>query len=203
MRKVNQLLPWEIKRAVDSLVEFHELAVTYFNNCKREFGHGDFREDALAREARPKLNSRMKFIMELVDAAEVPRIYVYRAPPVVGGYVQNVDLLLNIFQIGNLEIPPSAVTDVLERTIGIYDAERGRAALRAFNPFFWLGLLLGSIGQLPFRFLSYLGFDGAKVGRSVPGRVLKGVVEAVTFVASAIAILQALGVLESVLKVIR
>jgi len=134
----------------------------------------------------------------------------YTPPPVVGGYVQQVDLIINFFNLGNFGTGVKEVLDWIDRSIGVYENDKRRAFIRTFNPFFWLGLLVDYIVAIPFSLLAKAGFNRTKIEDSFIGRIAKFVLYVVTLlgallgiIASLLTIVQVLGYLDAVKSVLR
>ena len=119
-------------------------------------------------------------------------------PPAIDGYVRNIDLVQNIFNLDRFQITGNKVLDFVDRSIGIYEANHRSAALRVINPFFYLGLLFEAISELPFVAIAKLGFNRQKAESSAIGRLVKGVLYLVTVTAAFLTVLELLGFIEPV-----
>jgi hypothetical protein len=171
------MLYWECKRRLANLRQFRLLAVDYFRNVRYVSRQNALRGQALlndtAENARHKMNQLVPDIVESLDLLEVARIVTWTPPPMIGGYIQNVDLIGNVFGLTAFDIPSQSVFDCLDRGIGAYERERRTLLLKSFNPLYWLGLATTWLLSLPFKLLGAAGFDANKAENSFIGRSLK------------------------------
>ena len=94
------------------------------------------------------------------------------------------------------------VVDELDRVIGVYETDRRNSIFRTFNPLWWIGNLAGWLVRLPFRAIGAAGFDADKAEASVPGRIAKVVLYTVTIAAALLTILDLLGWLNTVKRMV-
>jgi len=149
-----------------------------------------------ARRARGETNRLLDECRSIIVLAGVSPIITYVPPPAIGGYVQRIDILTNLFNLHNFEISLDTVFDHIDRAIGVYERDEFRACIRTFNPFFWLGLLLDFIVEIPFSLLGKAGFNKSTIEESLLGRIAKTIMYLVTLLASLLTILQLTGYLE-------
>lgn len=160
-------------------------------------------ESDKARRARVQINRLLNECRSIIVSAGISPIMIYAPSPAVGGYVQRVDIFTNLFNLHTVEISPDAVFDHIDRAIGVYEREQFRAWMRTFNPFFWLGLLLDLIVEIPFSLLGKAGFNKTTIEESLLGRVAKAVMYLVTLLASLLTILELTGYLETFNSLLR
>jgi len=136
MTYYTKILPWENKRRLGRLAEFRALVIEYFNNSSAERMGVERIEEPEAEEARVKINRMMDEVHDIILYAGVKPWIRYIPPPAVGGYIQNIDLVQNIFNLHRFQIAPNNLLDFVDRAIGIYENNSGPAFRRAINPFF-------------------------------------------------------------------
>jgi hypothetical protein len=151
-------------------------------------------EEDAAQAARIKINQAMHEVHSIIRRSGIDPNFTVLPAPAVGGYVREVDLILNIFGLDEHAAEPNHVLDIIERAIGIYESNHKLALGRTFNPFFYLRLFLDVISDLPFVVVGKFGFDQRKMKTSLIGRFVKGIM----FLAPFLTILHLLGFLEPV-----
>jgi hypothetical protein len=127
----------------------------------------------------------------------------YTPSPAVGGYIQNIDLVQNIFNLHRFHIASNNLLDFVDRAIGIYENNSGRAFRRAINPFFYLGLAFDLVARIPFVLIGRAGFNRQKAEESLVGRLIKGAIYIITALASLLTVLQLLDYLEPAKEVVK
>ena len=205
MRPYTKILVWENNRRLKKLAEFRELVINYFQHSQYQQPLGvDPRrvEEEAAIEARIYINRIMVEIHDIIRHSRINPILTYTPPPAVGGYVQQVDVIHNIFFLDRFGMGVKEVLDFVDRVIGIYESNHRASLFRIYNPFFYLGILSDVISDFPFIALSKLGYDREKAESSTLGRLLKGVLyliaALIAFLAAFLTILQLLDFLEPV-----
>lgn len=129
------------------LTEFLDLVIRYFDNSTLNMINGHYTEEPEAREARGAINLILKRVYKMIRLADIKTAAVSSTSVVIGGNCQNIDLILNIFNLGRNEIPPYAAIDYIERAIDVYKSNRLPSFIRTINPFFWLTVLLNYISR--------------------------------------------------------
>lgn len=152
-------------------------------------------EEQAAKKARVKINRNMAEAYRVIVLSGVNPRLTYTPPPAIGGYVQNIDVIHNIFKLDHYSIPPDPIFDFIDRAIGIYEKNHTKSIVRTFNPFFWISELLIYIARLPFKLIGRIGFDQEKAEQSLIGRILKGILYMITLLASLLTILHLLDLL--------
>lgn len=184
-------------RRIQTLAEFRQLVVTYFNHSQPNDLSAQQRiEDDDARAARRKINILLERVRNTILAANVTTFFDWRMP--MGRGSQVVDLVMNIFNLGQMNIPPNYVTDYLERAIGVYDADRQSAIIRTLNPFWWAMRGLLWLAGIPFRILNSAGIDTSNIEGGFIGTLVKAAIVMVTGLAATLTALSLLGLLDAV-----
>lgn len=203
MRFYTRILVRENRRRLERLAEFRSLVLSYFEHSEAHWMAEERDERPDAQSARVGINRSMDEIHDIILLSGVRPAVQWSPPPMVGGYIQNVDLVHNMFNLDRFQIPPSKVLDFIDRAIGIYEANARPAFLRTINPFFYLGQLFNWVAGLPFALLGRLGFSRSKAEESRFGRLVKGILYLVTVAASGLTVLQLLGYLDPVRAFVR
>lgn len=198
LRYYTKIPVWENKRRLSKLAEFRGRLSSYFNNSRADWMEEDRIEGETAQEARVQLNRSMDEVHTIMLCAGINPRVTWTPPATVGGYVQNVDLIQNIFNIQRFSICAKYVLDFIDRAIGVYEANRRKAFARTINPLFYVGLMLDWLGSVPFAIIGRIGFDRDKAESSTIGRLVKGLLYLITVLASALTALQLLGYLDVV-----
>lgn len=185
------MLFWECRRRLEQLVEFRKLAYDYFSNIR----YADWMArgcppnmNETSQRARNQINLMMHDVVDCFDLMGVSHSITYTPPPIIGGYVRSIDLIGNIFDLWQFEIPSSHLFDCTDRAIGAYQREGLRLRKKIVNPFYWLGLLLVWFLRLPFKFLTAAGFNGQKFEGSLAGKIIKLILGLLPLTAAALKI---------------
>lgn len=180
----------------NQLIEFRNSVVDYFNNCEFDEWDRSFRENEKARSLRSILNQNLLNIQEIIHGADVATYITYTAAPIAGGRRQNIDLILNVFQLHQYEIESNYLLDFVDRAIGVYKRDQNKSIFRTFNPFFWIGVLLDLIVSVPFKLLGKAGINTKAIEESIFGKISKFILYIVSLIAGVITIAQPLGWLD-------
>jgi hypothetical protein len=192
MSYYTKLLPWENSRRLTKLAEFRDLVIQYFDNSRAEWMVDERIEKPEAGAARVDINRMMDEVHDILLYSGINPSIRYTPPAVIGGYIQNIDLVQNIYNLHRFRISPNNLLDFIDRAIGIYERNERAAFLRAINPFFYLGLVFDFVARIPFVLVGRMGFNRKKAEESLPGRVVKGAVYIITALASILTVLQLL-----------
>ncbi len=195
MRYYNKILIWENKRRLNKLREFRSLMIRYFNNSRIGFGGGRVEESA-AKEAKRDLNRLREEIHSIILNSEMDPSFSWTRPAAAGGDDIEIDLIENLFNLDQFDIGPSNVLGIIDKTIGQHDSNRKSAFIRTLNPFFYIGVALDTISDLPFIFVGLFGFNRKKIRTSAIGRPIKAILYLTTIIAALLAILHFSGFLE-------
>ena len=197
MRYYTKILVWENKRRLNKLREFRPLMIRYFNNSRVGFGGGRVEESA-AKEARREINLLRDEIHSIILNSGIDPSFSWTPPAAVGDDETEIDLIEDVFNLDQFDIGPNNLLDLIDRAIGIYDSNRKSAFIRTFNPFFYLGLVLDTISDLPFIAIGILGFNRQKIKTSAIGRLVKGILYLTIIVAAVLTILHLLDFVEPI-----
>ena len=153
--------------------KFRNEIVKYFDNSKYERMVEGVIENDDAKQAHQRINSTLDQATRIIEAAGIPQTVRWTPPPVVGGYVHQIHILLNLFELTSFRIPSQRAVDLIERALGVYRSDRGAALCRTINPLWWLFRgLLWSV-RIPFIFLGAIGFDTPRLEQSTLGKLVK------------------------------
>ncbi len=198
----HNMLYWECKRRLNSLREFHSLAVTYYSNLHlRELGSPSEKQEAL--QARVELNRRIGEVSYSCRLIGETFTMYYSPPAVTGGLAGPVNLLTNMFTLWRLQISSREFLDILERAIGHYEREVPLLYKRIFNPLFWATWLLSKILSLPFVILHLAGFETQRIEKSPIGKLVKAIFGFAVFASALLTTLELLDLLEHFKRAVR
>ena len=103
---------------------------------------GIYNEKPEARDAKKAINLIIKNAYAIISHAEI-KTYTASTPSVfVKGRGKNINLILNIFNLGRNDIEPDIAIDYIDRAIAVYKANRAASLIRVINPFFWMSVAL-------------------------------------------------------------
>ena len=173
---------WENVRRLEILGEFRNDVVRYFENCEhpeRAWMVDGPIENTEAVQARQRINSTVDQAQRIIEAAGIAPSMRWMPPRMMGGHVQQINLLLNLFELDRFQIPSQNAVDFIERAIGVYQSDRMAAIRRTINPFWWLFRGLLWFARIPFVVLGAVGFDAARMERSVLGKFFKAIISAI------------------------
>lgn len=179
-----------------SLYQFREQLVRYFNNVEYD-SLTDLRENSEARDSRTQINRTVNIVHAIILRSGVSTNLRYTPPAMIGGYIQDIDLVANVFNLSRYMIEPNNLLDVVDRSIGQYENDRLGSLFRTINPFFWLGRSIDFLVAIPFRLFSKVGISTKNFEESSAGKISKLVLYVVTLAASLLTILQILGYSDS------
>ena len=169
--------------------------IRYFNNSRIGFGGGRVEESA-AKDAKRDLNRLRDEIHSIILNSEMDPSFSWTRPAAAGGNDTEIDLIENLFNLDQFDIGPSNVLGIIDKTIGQHDSNRKSAFIRTLNPFFYIGVALDTISDLPFIFVGLFGFNRKKIRTSAIGRPIKAILYLTTIIAALLAILHFSGFLE-------
>ena len=184
---------WENARRIRLLEEFRNDVVSYFNNSSYEWMAEGRIEKPEAEKARQRINHTIVQAQHIIEAAGVAPSVTWTPPPMVGGYVQRVELILNLFELNKFKIPADRAVDAIEMALGVYQSDRTTVFCRTINPLWWLFRGLLWFVRIPFVLLGAVGFDAAHAEGSTSGKFFKATFALVTATAALLTILNLLG----------
>jgi len=202
MKYYTQIPIWENMNRVESLLKFRQMVIEYFNNLE----HGSWLSSSVtekerAKQLRPKINSVLDNVYQIIIAAGIRPVLYYSPPPAISGIAGDIDLFYNMFHLHRFEISPNELLDFIDRAIGKYNNDRRNSLLRTFNPFFWLNLLFEYIAGLPLKLIGMIiksfGFDQSRLEKSIIGKTIKGIFYLITIFAAFLTVIEKLGMIEN------
>jgi hypothetical protein len=148
---------------VRDLRTFRERVRTYFEQS--EYDTPDTPVDwEGVRAARAGIHRMLPRIVQIVQAADLD-VTTVALPRSAAG--RALEILHGIFSDRYAHGEYQEILDVIDMTVGVYDATRYGALLRTVNPFHYLGAALRYLAGLPFRTLVAFGLVRP---RSAPNR---------------------------------
>jgi hypothetical protein len=135
------MLYWECKRRLALLRRFRVAAFDYFENIEYASwmaGGAPPKMNVTAQTARNEMNRMMGDVVMSFDLLSIPRIVFYQPPPISRGYAQNLDVILNVFDLYSFQLPTEKVFDCTDVAIGAYERECQKLLRKVFNPFYLL-----------------------------------------------------------------
>ena len=190
MNSYRHISLWENSRRLRVLEEFRNDVVSYFNNSS-PLGIGEGRREGTeAVQARQRINLTVDQAHRIIIEADIAPTVTWTPPPMFGGSAQRIYLILNLFELDYYQISAKHAVAFIERAIGVYQSDRRAALRRTINPLWWLFRGLLWFARIPFVVLGAVGFDAARMERSVLGKFFKAIISAIiTLVGMAAALL--------------
>ena len=159
-----------VHKRIREIEVFLVLVSDYFNSLSRD-NFGNASENPISIKLRSQINAMVQNIEFYVSQSDTSDSYQYRASLVAGGYIQNIPLIQNIFSLVDHKISYLPLIDILERSLSDYRNDIPSAWVRTFNPFYWLGLLISAIVNIPFKLLTSSGFKGENISQTLFGKL--------------------------------
>ena len=175
MRYYNKILYWENRNRVKELNDFLELLGEYLlanDEMNRKNVSDKNKSDWMS--SRQKVNKKLYHVRDIVKFSSVNYIITYTPPPMIGGYVQSIDIFLNINNLDRYNIQPITIFDTINRAIGVYEEDKRKSFVRTLNPFFYAGELLNQMAELPIVIFGKFGGNTVKAKGSILGKIAKG-----------------------------
>ena len=194
---------WENKRRRTLLNRFREATVFYFNNSEAHWMADDRIENDKAKQTRTEINRMIHEIHKIVILSNVNPSILYTPPPAIGGYVRNIDLIINIFNLQRFQINPQSLIDYIDRAIGVYENDYNPSILRTINPLYWISVIFDYVVSLPFILIGKLGFNQQKIEASFYGKLFKIIIQLILGTAAFLTILDKTGYLDQFIKLIK
>jgi len=139
-------------------------------------------DTAESKRVRQFLNREAEKILTIFKDVNFSVNVVHTPPPAIGGLVQRINLIDNLFNLQHYDIEPQALIDMIDQVLGVYERDFVMSVVRTFNPLYWLGKVLEIMASLPFYILGRLGFERNKLERSSTGKVMKWLIKLLTLV---------------------
>ncbi len=198
MHYYTKLLPWSNSARLKKLTEFRSIVTIYFANSDNNWMAHERIERELATSARIQINRALREVHAIILCSGVNPFIRYTPPPAIGGFIQNIDLIGNIFNLHRFGIPHAHSLDAIDQAIGVYEHNKRPSFLRSINPLFYIGLAFDWVARLPFVLIGRVGFNQQKIEDSRIGRIIKGIVYVFTALAAIFTVLNFLGYLAPV-----
>lgn len=128
-----------------ALQVFQGLVTQYFNESSLNMMTGLHRESEDAAQAREAIVGMMNNVYSVIRRADINPRGASSASFAARGHDRNIDLILNIFNLGRNGIPPEAAIDYIERAFDVYKADRMPSLIRTVNPLYWAGRLFKAV----------------------------------------------------------
>jgi hypothetical protein len=203
VKRYDRIPLWETKRRLAVLERFYSDVGEYFSNSRADWKVDGRIEKEAARAARKRINLSLQKARRIIATAGVGTVITYTPPPAVGGYRQQVDIIHNLFTIGQFHIAPDTPLGMIEQALGVYTADLSASRWRTFNPLWWIGNLLTWFSSIPFLLLGKVGFDGDKAQHSLIGKLVSLVFLFIPVIASILTILDLMDLLEPLKATLR
>lgn len=159
----------------------------YRQNIEKYFERVDFSDYSRSlidnnetKKIRTFLNKQSGFIQVYLLGVGVSPDVVHTPPPAIGGYVQRINLVENLFNLFNYDIEHQILVDTIDKAVGIYEKDFFSSVIRTINPLFWFGKLLEIIASIPFYLLGSVGFNRRKIENSTAGKLVKWLIKFLT-----------------------
>ena len=176
------------KKEIQRITEFKEAFIAYTLIDQQRYPTNE--DNVKQLELREKLDNLNGEVSMYVHKAGISASITYTPPPIIGGYVRNIDFFSNLFNLDTFSIPPQSVIDSLDRALGNYNIYNQRFIKKIINPFHWLGELI----RIPFYLARFAGFDEQKIELSLFGKLYKFILSFILYCAALLQILSLLGV---------
>ncbi len=147
---------------------------------------------------REKIFLSIHNVHDIVETSDSSTCLRYTPAPMIGGYIQDIDVILNFDVLMSKQIPVEKVFDILNMALGKYRDDYRKSVIRTFSPLFWLGCVIDYLISIPFALFGWIGFNREKVEYSFLGRFVKGVVKLIAVIGVILGILHHLGYMEPV-----
>ena len=197
----------ENRYSLNKLIEFRNLVENYSKNLRYNpyFPPSirDLIENQKAINIRSEINRVVDIVHKILVETNISISITYKFPPAVGGEVTRIDLLFNIFNLKDYDIPLQQLIDILDRGIGVYFNDKIPSIIRTLNPIFYFIRLLDFIFNAPFNLLKKIGFDTQKIEDNSFVKVIKFGFYYIGFLASVLTVLNLLGYLEKVKEIFK
>ena len=162
------------------LRDYRSLIEKYF----RDIDYNEYSRNIIdsddSKEIRRKLNNQNESIQSIFREVGASPIVVYTPPPAIGGYIQNINLVDNLFNLQKFDIEIQALVDFIDQVDGVYQQDFISSIVRTINPFYWLGKLLELIARVPFFFLGSIGLNQKQIEGCFVGKLVKLIIKLFT-----------------------
>lgn len=176
---------WQNLYRTGKLKAFKSRVEKYFSGV----GYNEFDrtiiDDSETSPIREAINNDLTLIEGYMVDANISPIVIYTPPPMLGGPIQRMNVLDNLFNLQNYDIETQGVIDFIDQAVGVYKNDFAYSVLRVFNPLYWLRIILEFVASIPFAILGAIGIDEKKAEQSYVGRIVKIVIKFLALIATA------------------
>jgi len=183
MRKYSNLTLWQNIGRRKQLEKYQSQVERYFELIDYNYLDRTIIDNEESRKIRKDLSKQSEVVQVCIIETGLSPYVVYTPPPAIGGYVQRINLIENLFKLQNYDIETQAVIDIIDQALGVYEGDFVKSIIRVFNPIFWLGKVLEFISSLPFQLLGQIGFNQQKLEVSFIGKLIKFIIKIATLFA--------------------
>lgn len=176
-----RVLPfWENLKRRKELEIYQQSVEKYFERVDFNDYSRTFIDNNETKKIRAFLNKQNGFIQVYLLGTGISPDVVHTPPPAIGGYVQRINLVENLFNLFNYDIEHQVLIDTIDKAIGVYEKDFLPSVIRTINPLFWLGKILETIASVPFYLLGSVGFNRRKIENSIAGKLIKWLIKLLT-----------------------
>src|SRR5438876_325350 len=118
MRWYRDITYCENARRLETLNKFRANVVSYFDRSRSHWQAVDRIEEPDAEPYRRAINLSLNRVHDILYTAGVPMLVQHQEPPLQGGRVQNLNIVINVFQLHQFQIPHTRLLDLLDQGIG-------------------------------------------------------------------------------------
>lgn len=181
--RYQELTFWQNLSSQQALKNYQRQVGRYFELVDYDIDRNII-DTAESKRIRQFLNREAEKILTIFRDVTFSVNVVHTPPPAIGGLVQRINLIDNLFNLQHYDIEPQALIDMIDQVLGVYERDFVMSIVRTFNPLYWLGKFLEIIASLPFYILGRLGFERNKLERSSTGKVVKWLIKLLILVGS-------------------
>lgn len=180
MKQYTKLIFWQNITRQKKLKEYRAKLEEYFRSIDFDSYDRSILDTPQTRIVRTYLNKQADIVGQYITEAGCPLKITYTPPPAIGGYIQSIDLIDNLFNLQNFDIEVQTLIDIIDQALGIYEGDFTKSIIRTFNPLFWLGRVLEFISSIPFYLLGSIGFSRVRIENSILGKFIKLIIKMIT-----------------------
>lgn len=169
-------------------ISYRKYLNEYQSQVKKYFGLIDYDysrniiDNEGSRKIRTYLNRQNELLQKIFLGVGLSPNVIHTPPPAIGGLMQRINLIDNLFNLQNYDIEPQELIDFIDQIYGVYERDFLNSIIRTLNPFYWLGRVLEIIASVPFYLLGQIGFNQHKLESSLTGQVIKLLIKILSIV---------------------
>ena len=180
MKQYTKLTFWQNIVRQKKLKEYKARLEEYFRSIDYDSYDRSILDTPQTRITRTYLNKQADVVGQYITETGSPLRVTYTPPPVIGGYIQQIDLIDNLFNLQNFDIEVQTLIDVIDQALGIFERDFFNSVLRTIYPLFWFGKILELISSVPFYLLGSVGFNRVRLENSGIGKLVKFIIKTIT-----------------------